>query len=140
MREHRPHPDTLTAFERFMVERTIYIMATLQDLQDAVAAETTVVGAGTALIMGLLAKLQAALDNQADPAEIQSILDEVKGNTSNLAAAIAAGTPATPPSAGGTGTEPNQGNVAGDGSDPAANQQADGGNGSGIGTSDLPTS
>jgi hypothetical protein len=69
------------------------LMATLADLQAAVAAEDTVIDSAVTLIQGLAAQV-ATLKN--DPAALQALADDMNAKAATLAAAIAAGTPATP--------------------------------------------
>ena len=81
-------------------------MATLDDVRTAIAGETSVVNAVTALLQQLSAQLKAALAAE-DPAAIQSLIDEINTNANSLANAVAANTPGvgtsgvtpTPPSA-----------------------------------------
>lgn len=68
----------------------------LTDLIDAVHAESTVVDGAVVLIQGFNARLQTAIDNGADPAVLQSLVDETKAKTQQLADAVAEVPPATP--------------------------------------------
>lgn len=87
-------------------------------LRAQVAASTTVMTSAAALITGLADQIEKAQD---DPAEIQSIADTLRASTTDLSAAVAAGTqaegePAAEPAAGaGAGTEGTGGAGAGDG-------------------------
>lgn len=70
-------------------------MATyFEDLQAQVALTVTVEASAVALIQGLVAKLEAA---QGDPAQLQSIVAQLKASSDGLAAAITANTPGGPP-------------------------------------------
>lgn len=73
------------------------IMATLADIQSAVANETTVEQSVITLLGQLSQELQAALAAN-DPAAMQSVVDQINANAANLAAAVQANTPAAPPS------------------------------------------
>ncbi len=66
-------------------------MATLKDLQDAVAAEDTVIDSAVTLIQGLAAQIAALAPTQA---AIDALAADVKAKSDALAAAVAAGTPA----------------------------------------------
>jgi hypothetical protein len=71
----------------------------LQALKDAVAAEKTVEDSAVALLTGLtaqIADLIAKSGNTVDPADLQAIVDQVKADTADLAAAVSANTPAVP--------------------------------------------
>ncbi len=65
------------------------IMATLQDLQAAVAAEQGVVQSAITLLGGLHDQLVAALA-QNDPAAIQAVVDSINTQKQSLADAVAA--------------------------------------------------
>jgi hypothetical protein len=67
-------------------------MATLDDVRTAIASETNVVNAVTALLQQLSAQLKTALAAE-DPAAIQSLIDEINTNANSLANAVAANTP-----------------------------------------------
>lgn len=68
-----------------------YIMATLQDLQAAVAAEDTVIDSAITLINGLAAQIAAL---QPDQAAIDALAADVKAKADALSAAVTANTPA----------------------------------------------
>ena len=70
-------------------------MATLQDIQNAVAAETNTVNAVTTLLQSLAAQLKEAMASE-DPAALQAVVDSINQNANQLANAVAANTPATP--------------------------------------------
>jgi hypothetical protein len=69
-------------------------MATLQDIQNAVAAETTVVGSVTTLLQQLAQQLKDAIAAQ-DPVALQAVVDAINTNANQLANAVAANTPGT---------------------------------------------
>lgn len=70
-------------------------MAKLSDLQAKVVAEETVIGSAVTLIGGLSQQLKDALA-QNDPTAIQNLIDELDAGQQQLAAAVAANTPAAP--------------------------------------------
>jgi hypothetical protein len=70
------------------------IVASLQDLQNAVAQQTTVEQSVLTFISGLKDQLSQALQNN-DPNAIQAVLDQLNANTQSLSAAIVANTPAS---------------------------------------------
>lgn len=67
------------------------IMATLEDVKAAVAAEKTVVDSAITLLKGLHDQLAAAIASN-DPAALQAVADDLKAQTDSLAAAVAANT------------------------------------------------
>ena len=70
------------------------IMASLADLQAEVTAEDTVIDSAIALIQGLAAQVAALAPNQA---AIDALAADIQGKSDALAAAVAANTPAPPP-------------------------------------------
>jgi hypothetical protein len=72
------------------------IMAMLDALTAAVAAESQVVDSAVVLLQGLKAQLDAAIASGTDPVAIQAISDAIGAQTTKLADAVAANTPATP--------------------------------------------
>lgn len=91
--------DVITLFNHF-AHHLLYqgerIMALLDSLQAAVAAESTVIDSAVALLQGLKAQLDAAIAAGSNPAQLQAISDAIAADTSKLANAVAANTPATP--------------------------------------------
>lgn len=78
------------------------LMATLQELKDAVAANTAVDQSAIVLLNGLTAKIQELLDAGTElatlKAGLQEVVDEVNADTQAIADAVIANTPAeTPP-------------------------------------------
>jgi len=67
------------------------IMAALDDLQAAVAAEDTVIDSAIALINGIPALIAAA---GTDPAKLAALQADITAKSGALAAAVAANTPA----------------------------------------------
>ncbi len=65
----------------------------LDALKTQVAENSAVIGSAITLIQGLHDKLQAAID-AGDPAALQALADELKAKDQDLAAAVAANTPA----------------------------------------------
>ena len=72
------------------------LMATLTDLQAEVSRNTDVDQSAITLLNGLTAKIQQLIDAGADPAAFQKLADDLKASTDQLAAAVAANTPAAP--------------------------------------------
>ena len=68
------------------------IMATLADIQAAVAAERTVEDSVVTLLQTLSADLKAAIAAN-DPAAMQAVVDTIDQNTAALSAAVTANTP-----------------------------------------------
>ncbi len=73
--------------------REIKIMATIDDVQAAVAAETTEIGSVVTLLGQLHDMVLAA---GTDPAKLQAALDSINANKDALAAAVLANTPSAP--------------------------------------------
>jgi hypothetical protein len=73
-----------------LFEKDEDIMATLQDLQNEVTAETTVDA-------GLLALINTLVANQNNPTAIAAILANMQANIAPLSAALTANTPAASP-------------------------------------------
>jgi len=70
------------------------LMAAIDDLTAQVAANTTVIGSALTLIQGLAAQLAAA---GTDPVKLAALQASLKQSDDDLAAAVAANTPAAPP-------------------------------------------
>lgn len=66
-------------------------MALVDDIQTDVTAQTTVVGSVVTLLQSLSAQITAA---GTDPAKLQAIKDSLDQNTTALANAVTANTPA----------------------------------------------
>jgi hypothetical protein len=75
------------------------IMADLNTLTDDVTQNTSVVKSAEALLTGLKTQLDAAIAANAngDPTKLAALSAQLEANTSELAAAVAANTPAAPP-------------------------------------------
>lgn len=69
------------------------IMAILDDLKASVAAEDTAIASAITLLQGLSAALAAA---GTDPVALAALKTDIDAQTSALAAAVTANTPATP--------------------------------------------
>jgi hypothetical protein len=67
------------------------IMAAIDDLQAAVAAEDTVIDSAITLIQGIPALIAAA---GVDPAKLSALQADITAKSTSLAAAVAANTPA----------------------------------------------
>lgn len=87
--------DRLLVLVTQLLQKDTKIMATLDDITAAVAAEATVEQSAITLLTSLHDQLAAALASQ-DPAAIQAVVDQLGTNTAALSAAIAANTPAAP--------------------------------------------
>ena len=91
--------------EKLMNTTADSLSAEISGLQADVANDTTVVGSAVTLIQGLATQLAAALaaatNAGATPdqlAALNALQTDINTNASNLAAAVAANTPAAPPS------------------------------------------
>jgi len=71
----------------------VVIMATIQDLQDSVAANTTVGESVLTLVSGLSQQLADAIAS-GDPTALQNLKDQLDQETQRFADAVAANTPA----------------------------------------------
>jgi len=71
------------------------LMATLADIQNDVASESTVID-GVVTLLGELSTQLAAAIAANDPAALQAIVTSIDANKAKLAAAVAANTPAAP--------------------------------------------
>lgn len=86
----------LLTYSRVLNQKVNLIMAILDDLEAQTAANTDVINSVEVLVQDLAAKLQAALDS-GNPARVQAVIDALKAKDEELAAAVAANTPAAPP-------------------------------------------
>ncbi len=89
--------DLLATKEDQIIATQGEIMANIHDVEDAVAADTSVVASAVTLLGGLAQMLTDALAAGGSPAQIQAVIDHVNANKDALAAAVAANTPAAPP-------------------------------------------
>lgn len=81
----------------YMLDRKVDdLMAQIDDLKAAVAAEATVEASAISLLNGLSAQLTAALSGNNPSADVQAVIDNINANTTSLAAAVTANTPAAP--------------------------------------------
>ena len=85
---------TLAAALNELTRKVDLIMATLDDIKTAVAAEQTVEASAITLLTSLHDQLAAALAAN-DPAALQAIVDSINTQASALAAAVTANTPAS---------------------------------------------
>lgn len=103
MDEQKPKPDERSWGEKNhellqqLLTNSEKIMASIQDVIDDVAAESTVDDSIIALLNGISAQLAAALAAGGSPAQIQSIKDGLDANIAKIQAAITANTPPAPP-------------------------------------------
>lgn len=68
-------------------------------LEQAVAAENTVIGSAETLLTNLTTLLQQAIEGSQDPvvaARVQAVIDGINQQTTALSAAVTANTPAAP--------------------------------------------
>jgi len=72
-------------------------MSALSDLQAAVAQETTVSQSAITLLQGLKAQLDALIAAGNDDPALAALTAQLSTDTSALAAAVSANTPASPP-------------------------------------------
>jgi hypothetical protein len=70
------------------------IMATLDDLKAAIAANTSATASVTDVVNHLVARIQALIDAQAPPEDFQALVDELSANNTSIADAVTAGTAA----------------------------------------------
>jgi len=68
-------------------------MATIQDIQAAVAAESTVDDSIVTLLNNIVAELKAAQASN-DPAALDAVVASIQSNTKKLSDAVTANTPA----------------------------------------------
>jgi len=91
-----PDSDSLLSLLSTLTAKVNHMSAQLDSLTAEVAENATVVGSAITLLNGLKAQLDAALAS-SDPVEaIQALADSLDTTTNNLAAAVAANTPAGP--------------------------------------------
>ena len=96
--------DRLTKVEKqvaWLVAQEKKQMATLQDVQNAVASEQTVITGVQTLLQQLSQQLKDAIAAE-DPAALQQLVDQINANANALANAVNANTPG----AGTSGTNP----------------------------------
>lgn len=100
--DHAAHALRIERKLNLVLERLEHMSKQLDDLTAAVAAEKSVVGSAVTLLTDLKAKLDAALASlpQDDGAALQALSSDLGEQTSALAAAVAANTPADVPAAG----------------------------------------
>ncbi len=70
-------------------------MATIQDVQAAVAAESTVDDSIITLLNGIVQQLKDA-QASGNPAALDAVVQSIQANTTKLQAAVTANTPVTP--------------------------------------------
>jgi len=93
-------PETTSLLRQVMAKLDVLtnkentIMSALDDLTAQVAQNTTVIGSALTLIQGLAAQLAAA---GTDPVKLAALQASLKQSDDDLAAAVAANTPAAPP-------------------------------------------
>jgi hypothetical protein len=87
--------DEILSMLRKDKQREEQLMATLQDVQDSVTANGSVVDSAVALLEGLAQQLADALASN-DPNAVQAVVDQINAQKQELADAVAANTPAQP--------------------------------------------
>lgn len=88
-----PRIDRILGLLQTIVTKETAIMATIVDIQNAVAAEKTVEDSVVALLSQISAQLKAAIASN-DPAALQAVVDSLNTNAASLSAAVVANTPA----------------------------------------------
>jgi hypothetical protein len=78
-----------------ILKKEMQIMAALDDLKAAVAAEDTVINSAVTLLKGLKDALDAAIAS-GDPAALTALSADIAAKTKSLSDAVAANTPAAP--------------------------------------------
>ena len=112
-RDHRsrydeipPWADALMRRVDLILTRTGMIMATMQDLRDAVRRNTSVDDSVLAMLQGISQQLKDA-QAQNDPQAIQDVINELDANTQKMTDAVTANTPASDPALEPAPTDPN---------------------------------
>ena len=75
-----------------LTQKVDKIMATMQELRDAVQRNTDVDDSVITLLQGISQQLKDA-QAQNDPAAIQAVIDQLDANTQHMADAVTANTP-----------------------------------------------
>jgi hypothetical protein len=78
--------------------RTQIIMATITDIQNAIATQTTVEAGVVTLLQNLTAEIQAA-QASGNPGAMDAVVASIQANTKTLSDAVAANTPVSPAAA-----------------------------------------
>lgn len=86
----------IIVLNKHLLRKVVLIMATLNELKEQVAANTSLEQSAIVLIEGIAQKLQDLIDNGADPVALQQMVDELKTSADALSTAIQANTPQTP--------------------------------------------
>ena len=89
-----PKLDQILTELRKLVQQGEVMSQAMDDLEAQVAANADVVSSAVTLIQGIAAQLAAA---GTDPAKLKALQDSLKSSDDALAAAVAANTPAEPP-------------------------------------------
>jgi hypothetical protein len=89
-------PQEVVRMLRLILVRLETMMAAIDDLTAAVAAEDTVIDSAVTLLNGIPALIAAA---GVDPAALTALQADIQAKTAALAAAVIVGTPAAPPNA-----------------------------------------
>src|SRR5882762_9309489 len=86
--------ETVTLLKEILHKENL-IMATIQDVQAAVAAESTVDDSIITLLNGIVQQLKDA-QASGNPAALDAVVQSIQANTTKLQAAVTANTPVTP--------------------------------------------
>lgn len=70
------------------------IMATLENLKAAIAANSSATASVKAVVDHLVERIQALIDASAPPEDFQALVDELSNNNNTLAEAVTEGTAA----------------------------------------------
>lgn len=87
--------DLITRLLIHVINKENYIMATIQDVSAAVAAESSVDDSIITLLNGIVQQLKDAQASN-DPAALDIVVADIQANTKKLQDAITANTPITP--------------------------------------------
>jgi len=86
--------ETVTLLKEILHKENL-IMATILDVQAAVAAESTVDDSIITLLNGIVQQLKDA-QASGNPAALDAVVQSIQANTTKLQAAVTANTPVTP--------------------------------------------
>lgn len=77
----------------YLIKQGNILMATMQDVQAATAAESTVDDSIITLLNGIVQQLKAAQASN-DPAALDAVVSSIQANTKKISDAVTANTPA----------------------------------------------
>lgn len=87
--------DTIISLLSNIINKENTLMATLQNVTDAVAAESTVDDSIITLLNGIVQQLKDA-QASGDPAALDAVVAGIQANTAKIQSAVTANTPAAP--------------------------------------------